>query len=403
MDRIQLKLAVLAFAAILLFGASHPADAASIGISPAELSFGNVLRGGYAESSVSVSTSSATPLNFTIGAQGAVSGWVEFVPSMNMTVSAGEMKRVAVIIRPPADVANGNYTGNIIVSTTSARSGGSGAGVGVTTGSTSDLSVSITGEEIKNATVESMGVSDTEEGSPAELQVSVLNRGNVIATPLITADISKKGSAAVLKSASHGDTGVLPTKMGIIRLKLAAEDLEVGDYDVKVRVSIGGENIAESGLGFRVLERGSLSKKGVLQKLWNPPWADIGTVVKIDAYFENQGELLVSGKFRGEIYRASALVEVVESDELEIPVGKTVMLSAYFKPQLPGQFVVRGSVIYGGKTTELKESFINVGPASGQAPPADVAYIAAAALAIIVAVGFVLFRRFKKGKLKRGK
>jgi hypothetical protein len=394
-------MAIFVFVLVLFFGMARIVNAASIGISPAELSFDNVLKGGYAESAVSVSTSSETPLNFTISAQGAVKDWIGFEPSQNLTISRNEMKRVSIIVKPPATVANGVYTGNILVSTSSARTGGTGAGVGVTTGTTSDITVKITGDEIKKAAVENMEVRDTEEGYPVEFLISILNQGNVVITPLITIEISKKNGTDVLRSASHGETSILPTKMGIIRVKMGTEGLDKGEYAAKVGVFLGEEKLAESTLSFSLLERGTLSKKGVLQKIWNEPWVNAGDVVKIDAYFENQGEVLVSGKFKGEVYRAGKLVEVVESEELEAPLGKTIVLSAYFRPQFPGQYVVRGSVIYGGKTTETKESYINVGPQAGQ-PPADYMLFAVCALAAVFAAAVLLKTMFKKGGIKKG-
>jgi len=389
---------IFLFSLCLAFSAPS-AQALSIGISPAELRFDNVLRGGYAESTVSVSTSSETPLNFTIGAEGAVKGWIEFEPSQSLTISRDEMKRVSVIVKPPADVANGIYTGSIIVSTASARTGGTGAGAGVTAGTTSDITIKITGEEIKKASVENMEVKDTEEGYPVEFLVSILNKGNVIITPLITVEISKKNGTEVLRSANYSQTSILPTKMSIIRMKTGTEGLEKGEYAAKVRVFLGEEKLAENTLYFSLLERGTLSKKGVLQNIWNDPWVNIGDVVKIDAYFENQGELLVSGKFKGEVYRAGRLVEVVESEELEAPVGKTIVLSAYFRPEFPGQYVVKGSVIYGGKTTETKESYINVSPQTGQLP-ADYTLLAIAALVAVFAIAILLKAGLKRGRLR---
>ena len=404
MSKIQVRLAILAFVLVFFMffiSAAHPVSAVSIGISPAELSFENVLKGGYAESAVSVSTSSETPLNFTVSTAGAVKDWIEFEPSQNLTISRDGMKRVSVIVRPPADVANGIYTGSILVSTTSARSGGTGAGAGVTTGTTSDVTVKITGDEIKKASVQNVEAKDTEEGYPVEISVSVLNEGNVVITPLVTVEIFSKAGTDVLKSVSSSETSVLPTKMSIIRLKAGTEGLEKGEYSALVTVTMDGVTLSQNMLHFSLLEKGTLSKMGVLQKVWNEPWADIGSVVKIDAYFENQGELLVSGKFKGEVYRAGSLVEVAESEELEVPVGKTVVLSAYFRPEQPGQYVVKGAVIYGGKTTETKESYINVGPQAGQAPPDYVLFTAA--LAAVVVAAIIVKMRFGKGRLKRDK
>lgn len=399
MRKIPIK--IMAFAVLFLLSAglsAYPADAVSIGISPAEMYFDNVLRGGYAEDTVAVSTSSETPISFVIGASGPIKDWIEFEPSENLTVSRNDMRRVRVIVKPPGNVANGVYTGNIIASTTSTQTVEEGMGVGVTAGTTSDVSVTITGDEIKKAKVESISVKDTEEGSPIEFSVSILNEGNVIITPLIEIEITKKGESEVLKSVKHSETEILPTKMMIIRINVDTEGLEIGEYQAIVKVSLDGEELSEKILGFNIFERGTLSKIGVLQKIWNEPWVSAGEVVKIDAYFQNAGELLVTGKFKGEIRTGGRLVDVAESEELEVPVGKIVVMSSYFKPELPGQYVVKGYVIYGGKTTETKESFINVNPA-GVAGPQEPDYTLVGVAIIVILIIIILL----KGRLKRGR
>jgi hypothetical protein len=339
-----------------------------------------------------------SPINFVISAKGSIEDWLEFEPSENLTMSRNSMKRIAVIVKPPENVANGVYTGSIVVSTTPAQNGEGGVGVGVTTGTTSDVSVRIVGDEIKKARVESVNVKDTEEGHPVEFSVSILNEGNVIIYPLIDIEITKNGESEVLKSAKHSETEILPTKMRIIRVTMDTEGLEIGEYQADVKVFLDEEKLSEKTLSFNLFERGTLSKIGILQKIWNEPWVSAGDLVKIDAYFENAGELLVTGKFKGEIHTAGRIVEIVESEELEVPVGKTVVMSAYFRPGLPGQYVVKGNVIYGGKTTETKESFINVNPGGeGTGAQPDYSLLAVAIVAVLVII-FLLRRRLGRGK-----
>ena len=397
MRKIPVK-TVIYVALLFVILSANSVYAVSIGISPAEMYFDNVLRGGYAEDTVAVSTSSETPVNFVISAKGPIEDWIEFEPSENLTMSRDSMKRVTVIVKPPENVANGVYTGSIVVSTIPTQTVEEGVGVGVTTGTTSDISIRITGDEIKKARVESISVKDTEEGHPVEFSVSILNEGNVIISPSIEIGITKKGGSEVLKLVSHGQTDILPTKMKIIRINVDTEDLEIGEYLGIVKVFLDGEKLAEKALSFNLFERGTLSKMGVLQKIWNEPWVSVGDIVKIDAYFENAGELLVTGEFKGEIYMGNRLVDVAESEELEVPVGKTVVMSAYFKPELPGQYVVKGQVIYGGKTTETKESFINVNPGQAATSPRGTDYIVIAFA--IIAIFIIII--WLKGKLKRG-
>lgn len=392
MERVGVKFGTCMFLVMLFIVlSSGGVHAVSIGISPADLHFDNVLKGGYAEKTIAVSTSSETPVNFAVTATGSIEDWIEFEPSEGLEVSRDSMKRVAVIVRPPGNVANGLYGGSIVVSTESTEPGEGGVGVGVTAGAAAGISIEITGEEIKKARVESIGVKDTEEGNPVEFLVSVLNEGNVIVTPSIDIEVTEEGGTEVLKSVRHSQTDVLPTKMKIVRIRMETGDLEIGEYEGLVRVFLDGEKLSEKTLSFGILERGTLSKMGILQKVWNNPWVNAGDVVKIDAYFENTGELLVVGKFKGEVYLGSRLIEIAESEELEVAVGKTVVMSSYFKPESQGRYLVKGYVVYGGKTSETKESYINVNPVGAEVPSEDMSYIALLVAVIVVILIIVVF------------
>jgi len=377
---------------ILSAGSAH---AVSIGISPADIGFEDLLKGGYAEKTIAVSTSSETYVNFAMSAQGDIKDWIEFEPSEG-AISRASMKRVTVIVRPPGNVANGLYGGSVVVSAEPQEAGGDGVGVGVATGAAAGISIEITGEEIKKASVESVNVKDTEEGYPVEFSVSVTNEGNVIIKPLIEIEVREKGETEVLKSVTHGQTDVLPTKMSIIRVRMETDDLDLGEYEGEVKVFLDGELLSENTVYFHVLERGTLSKMGILQKVWNEPWVNVGDVVRIDAYFENTGELVVAGKFKGEIYLGERLVEISESEELEVDVGKTVVMSSYFSPEETGKYVVRGRVVYGGKTTETKESYINVNP-EGSPLPEDTNQLALliSAVVVVLIIVILLKRRLK--------
>ncbi|NIO21308.1 MAG: hypothetical protein GTN76_11375 [Candidatus Aenigmarchaeota archaeon] len=397
--KIDVKFMVCMVLFLLFLGlSSNSVYAVSIGISPADLYFSNVLKNGYAEKTIAVSTSSETPVKFTVAASGSIKDWIEFDPSEDLEVSKNSMKRITVIVKPPGNVANGVYGGSIVVSTEPSEPEG-GIGVGVTTGAASGISVEITGEEIKRARVENVKVKDTEEDYPVEFSVSILNDGNVIITPLIQIEITGKGETNVLKSTSHSQTDILPTKMKIIRIKMDTDDLDIGEYAGDVKVFLDDEKLYEQTLSFHVFEKGTLSKMGVLQSVWNEPWVREGDVVKIDAYFENTGEVVVSGKFKGEVYLGNRLVEVIESDELEVPVGKTVVMSSYFNPETQGRYVVKGYVVYEGKTTGTKESVINVTPKEAILPPQDMNNIAllVSAIVVVLIIVILLKRRLKRG------
>lgn len=365
------------------------ASAVSIGVSPAEISFNNVLKGGYAENTLSISTSSEEEIGFRMSASGEISGWIRFEPSENLLIDRGSMKSVSVIVEPPEEAANGLYSGSIVISAVPSGTG-EGTGVDVTAGTASAFTVRVTGDEVKSANVDHIDVSDTEEGNPVEFSVSVSNTGNVIVKPLIEIDIIRDGET--VETISRSDTGVLPTKMRIIRIISGTDGMDVGSYEADVKVSLDGKTLSERRLSFDILERGTLSKTGVLDKIWNEPWVMAGDVVKIDAYFRNTGEMVVVGNFKAEVYEGERLVEIVGSEEAEVPRGKTEVMSTYFSPEFPGRYNVMGKVYYGGKSTGTKESVVNVrSRESSEMRETGGFFVIVAVIILIVAVAALVF------------
>ena len=103
--------------------------AAVIGISPSIAHFNRMLRGGYAQSSVLVSTSFDQDIRARITPEGDIADWVTFFPNENEFVfSRAEPYRFTIIMQPPEDTPSGNYTGMIKIRTDEIAEVQTGAG-----------------------------------------------------------------------------------------------------------------------------------------------------------------------------------------------------------------------------------------------------------------------------------
>ncbi len=81
----------------------------------------------------------------------------------------------------------------------------------------------------------------------------------------------------------------------------------------------------------------------------------VGRYIKIPVTFENTGTIDTKAKFVGELYINGNLVDVVNTDELLVPVGEKSDLIAYLKIETPGDYKIKGHVLYEGKKTDEKE------------------------------------------------
>lgn len=341
----------------LLF--STIANASSIGVSPGDvLSFNKMVRGGYAQNTITISTADEENISAKISTSGDIKDWLSFEPNASLTLNRNNPLQIKVIVQPPSDVQNGNYEGYINVRAQGLAPAQGEISSTVSAGVTLKTTVQIIGEQINSYTVSGISVKDIEEGLPIEVSMRIDNTGNVKATPKIHVDILKDNSS-VLKSADK-ETDVLPTTSKEFKISISLEGFSIGEYSARIKVFKDGAVLKEETLSFNILERGSLRIKGELKQISNKLWAAVGETIKISAIFSNTGESTTLARFKGEISLGDEIVKTLESDELEVMPKNDVELVTYFKPEKDGRHVIRGYVLYSKKATETKDSILNV-------------------------------------------
>jgi hypothetical protein len=358
----------------------NTAHAIGIGIAPATVNFTNVLRGGYGEETMRVTNPNNFSIAVSLGTEGLVGDWLLFAPKTSETIilTSGQIVTMAfetftvppessyefrAVVQPPEDMPAGTYSGYInIDSSPMTNISIPGTGTAVITGAKLKAFVSITGEQILDYVVHGIVIKDTEEGYPIELTVSGENKGNVRVLPKVNVDVWNIDKTELVISEKLTGDYVLPTRKDTQEFSISSENLSVGQYWANVSVFVGDDMIYQELLTFDFLEEGSLKIKGEFIGIINKVWASIGELIKIDAIFQNTGELPTSAKYKGEVYLDEEIMAVLESDELLAPVGETVNLTAYFTPQKAGRYVVRGAIYYDKKVTFTKEGIINVLP-----------------------------------------
>jgi len=359
MDRTVRLAVVLAFCMLFVDAAA----ALSIGVSPGNIDFKDLMRGGYAEDNILVSTSGNETLNITISARDEISSWLVFEPS-SLILQPHSTANIQVMIRPPGDIANGVYNGIASVSARPNATSGVAAGAGMTIGVAAAVKIAaeVTDNEIKTLSIKDITVKDVEELHPTEITVMATNTGNVKIRPRIVISIYDQAQENVLKSLEYSDTEILPTSDATMLILIPLDDFKIGQYWVSVMVFLDETAIYSRVLTFDYLERGSLRVKGEFNSISAGAWVQVGDVVKLDASFTNTGQMITTAKAKFEIYLGDALKDVVESEELQVDVAETKNLVAYYKPVVDGRYEIKSVVSYSRKITEEKSTILNVRP-----------------------------------------
>ena len=336
----------------------------SLGVSPGRVNFNNLLKDGYAEQYVTISTSLNDRVTAHFDISGDIADWVNFEPEeKEFAMSYEEPYRLKVIVTPPGDVAVGAYYGTLTYTTDQLGSVNTGMGSAIRAEVISTIEIRITDEQIIGCRAGAIQIADVEEGYPLELRFSVENKGNVRLRPVVILEVLDQLQKSVVISKELVGEEVLPTTLKNY-VMVIDDQLEAGQYWASVTIKSTDENnqdcMTQKLITFSVVERGGIADQGTLEKVSSKTWVFVGEIIPIIATFYNNGERNVDARFKGEVVKDENIVKLLESDALRVNPGENVELTTYFEPQDPGRYVVNGRVLYNNKLTFEKGTIINV-------------------------------------------
>ncbi len=333
------------------------ASAANIGVSPASLDFNNVLRGGYAEDHIFVSASVKGGIDVDVEPIGEIKDWINVSESF-FKVEEGVPYDLGIYILPPADTPNGNYSGFLRVKTGIFQQGKENHLTGQVLSSIDlKIDVEIIDEEIINCGILNANIEAIEEGYASFLNMNLRNKGNIWISPDVLVDVWDRDQTEIVYSDTYRFDRILPTHEGSSLFEIDSRGFEVGQYFVEISVP---KCLSEKFISFDVLEEGSLRANGIFTSLLSRGEGMVGEVVPLEASFKNVGEKSVSARFVGDILFENKIIETIETEKIEVPVGAVDRFSLRFVPEKQGKYLVKGQVYYDGKRTFEKENVINV-------------------------------------------
>ncbi len=330
---------------------------AIIGVSPAELYYNDVLRGGYSERTIVVLANSAEPVDIEVEGLGVLKNWFNFTKSF--TIDGGQSHQLLVSVTPPIGTPNGNYTGFVRVNMISrGQTGDGGNAVGIVRGALDVyVIVEVTDVEVRKCSIREWNAVSSEKGDEVIFDILYRNDGNVRMKPRMNADIWDQEQIRIVTSKEFVDNDVLPTKDQRLQFKLETNNLDVDQYFAELEFE---ECFASSVVTFDVLEPGTLRANGILTRISTLPWSYAGDTVLITANFQNVGEKNVDSQFKGKITLDNKIVQILESEKLETVKGDMTNFTFYFTSKEKGKYVISGRVFYDKKRTFETSTSIDV-------------------------------------------
>jgi hypothetical protein len=347
---------LLAFILLFVIGA-HSAAAASIGASPASINLGDVLRNGYAETEVIISTGSAEMVFGHLVTNGDVGSWLSFRPNTtDFNVTLNKPRTIKVIVTPPSDVPVGTYSGSLVITGDTMGDIAGRAGSIVKASIVLPISIGLTGKQMRSCTAGAFDFEDVEEGSPLVMWATVRNSGNVRISPLIKLSIWDNLKERVVMTKEVRAKEVMPTVTDRSFVTIE-HDLPIGQYWVEASMPECG---FEALLTFSVIQKGGISDKGEMTELKVQSTALVGETVPITGVFYNKGTSLVTAQFKGSVRKGDRTVQLVNSDSVEVAAGQVEKLLTYFTPTETGEYTITGRALYNNKYTYEKSAKFKV-------------------------------------------
>jgi hypothetical protein len=358
--------ALYAVLSLLLILLVVPAVSASLlGVSKVSMDYTNVLRGGYAEDTIVVSTGSSNNIAVYLEAQGDIKDWVSFKPTqVPLVMSANNPASIQFVVQPPIDTQVGFYEGTVMIRTGNLANQSGNMGTNVEVAFEIKIRVNVTDTQTLTCTAGGFDLRDAEIGTPLEFSATVSNNGNVRIRPDFKFNIYDQDQKTLITTLSYASqTDILPTLTGQISVRLN-NTLKEGQYWAEASSPLCNST---SLLTFSILEKGGISDIGDFVRLQNQPWALTGDIVPINASFRNRGSRIVSAQFKGIVTKDGKIIKVITSDKLDVAPGELIQLQSYFTPTVFGQYRLSGRIYYNNKITFEKSSILNVNPGSNNA------------------------------------
>lgn len=354
----HLKFLIISLLFLALLGTNI--NAVSIGVSPSVLKYEDVLKGGFAQKTLYLSSDAQSNLSIEFELFGETADWISFGPidlsQENVTISAGNPYILNVIVEPPVDTQNGVYSGQIRVITNKLQDVESGKGVGIRAAFMVDVTIEVGGEEIIRCTAGGFGIPHLELDDALALSYTLENLGNVNIDPNVFIDLFDINNNEVLKL-DFQSTRVRPTLKNTFE-EFLANNLPTGQYFAHISVPLCN---AASTLTFTITEPGVISDDGTLIQIKNPNWGETDTIIPINAVFKNTGPRTVRAKFIGHIQeKAGDIVKLIDTDFINIKPGETNSFETFFKTNNIGQYIIYGKIKYNNKITFEKASVLNI-------------------------------------------
>lgn len=386
----------------------------AIGITPPEVFAPSVLRNSKQTKYVTLSKDPnqiRESLMYRTEVRSEYAGVIEIAETVE--VPAGKQTAQIPFVINTKDLSNGTYTVTILFYEKGSEDdevgedegAGVGAGVSITAGIAAQVTFTVGGEEKVSYEISNIQAKTTETDDPVPVEFTINNTGNVIWKPekieCIFYDQQDSENTVTVTVAGADLPSTDPGSEQIISLNVEPELIQSTYILSLVVYDDGKEVFSGDSQVFDVFPPNTLAQSGeVISQTTNKNQYAIGENIRLNAEFQNAGEIRVSGIMVTSIEKDGSLIDLRKTDQLDIDAGEVSEFEDIFSLDKPGTYSLVIYVEYGNKKTAKKTLEIEIidpqaqGKGSGTEALPYILLIALSVLIIVIAL-VVRMRRHK--------
>ena len=372
----------------------------SLGLSPTVLVYEQALRGQQYTRDLYLMNGGQATQRFSLATTGTLAHWLSIVP---LSGPAAPMRSVLarpvatttlrLVLRVPPKVANGTYTGRVVVESEPAKGTGGASPVGFAL--PVDVTAHVTGTQVlAGRLVDAYTYPKVEVGSPVTFFARVHNAGNVSISPVVRVSVSRSGNVVFRRYFASG--AVPPSTVSLLQFNWpgsATQGEALGTYRAEVTATFGKLRLGTKAMYLQLVPYGSLHRGGRLLelKLLNRP--QTGYSAEVQAAVRSGGEVQQETSFVGQLYRDGTLVAGVRSPApVLLAPGQSSVINIPVPVAKNGLYRISGTANFGGAQSNFQTLTFRV----GAAPMSLVFLIGAGAAVVVLAALMVLLALLRR-------
>jgi hypothetical protein len=351
---------------------SAAAQVDGFGFYPSRLQVEDGLRGQRYDAGTVIVNQTDQQRLFHLSAEGDIGAWISFATRedtatkmTDVTVEPGSELELAVLIDIPADTANGDYAGSVLMENRPLPD----QTFNLIPALRQSIQLSVTGTQQLELRLGESLAKDVEVGRPLRIQTQVTNSGNVNVEPDVSVVVhgnagGQQGPEVATFTATAAE--VMAGKTETVETLWETLGQALGEYKATVSFSVQGKDFGTREVPFNIVPVGSLTRAGAIQSIALATEPAVGEVARVDVAFLNQGQTDALATFAGQLYLDGAAVAETKSQaETLARPGVEATMSTFFPITEEGSYELRGRVFYDGAQTEEAVLAFTVGDAGG--------------------------------------